>query len=162
MTASPSPTKQKAIDNHFMELALDQARQAAASGEVPVGALLVLEGQVISAGANGPISRQDPTAHAEITVIREAARKLGNYRLPKGSTLYVTLEPCIMCMGAAIHARIDFLVFGALDPKTGAVESCYTIGRDHLLNHNLQVRGGVLADQCSLLLKSFFKERRTR
>ena len=150
---------QHAVDLAFMQIALDQARQAACMGEVPVGAALVHGETLLAAAANRPIGTNDPTAHAEILAIREAAEKTGNYRLVD-TTLYVTLEPCIMCMGAILHARIQRLVFGALDPKTGAAQSRYTIGVDGLLNHRLEIAGGVLGAECSRVLKDFFKERR--
>lgn len=152
-------TNQYGIDLAFMKIALEQARQAAEAGEVPVGAALVRGETLLAAAANRPIATNDPTAHAEILAIREVAAKTGNYRLPE-TTLYVTLEPCIMCMGAIIHARIQRLVFGALDPKTGAVLSRYTIGTDDLLNHRLEIAGGVLEGECSQILKDFFRERR--
>jgi tRNA(adenine34) deaminase len=150
---------QHTVDLAFMQIALDQARQAARMGEVPVGAALVHGEILLAAAANRPIATNDPTAHAEILAIREAAENIGNYRLVE-TTLYVTLEPCIMCMGAILHARIQRLVFGALDPKTGAAQSRYTIGLDGLLNHRLEITGGVLSDECSRVLKEFFKERR--
>jgi tRNA(adenine34) deaminase len=150
---------QPAIDLAFMQLALEEARQAALMGEVPVGAVLVHGETLLAAAANRPITENDPTAHAEILAIRQAAEKIGNYRLVD-TTLYVTLEPCIMCMGAILHARIQRLVFGALDPKTGAAQSRYTIGVDGLLNHRLEVTGGILGTECSKVLKDFFKERR--
>ena len=150
---------QPAIDLAFMRLALEQARQAALMGEVPVGAVLVHGETLLAAAANRPITENDPTAHAEILAIRKAAEKTRNYRLVD-TTLYVTLEPCIMFMGAILHARIQRLVFGALDPKTGAAQSRYTIGVDGLLNHRLEVTGGVLGTECSKVLKDFFKERR--
>ena len=150
---------QFAIDLAFMRIALEQARQAAKAGEVPVGAALARGETLLAAAANRPIATNDPTAHAEILAIREAAEKIGNYRLVD-TTLYVTLEPCIMCMGAILHARIQRLVFGALDPKTGAAQSRYTIGVDGLLNHRLEIVGGVLETECSQILKDFFQERR--
>ncbi|MDR3630900.1 MAG: tRNA adenosine(34) deaminase TadA [Desulfocapsaceae bacterium] len=148
-------------DRHefWMSMALEQAQKAALCGEIPVGAVLVRDNLLLAATGNSPIGRQDPTAHAEILAIREAAGRIGNYRLP-GTTLYVTLEPCIMCMGAVIQARIDTLVFGAHDPKTGAVESCYRIGSDALLNHTINLKGGILADACGALLKDFFRTKR--
>ncbi|MFH2122596.1 MAG: tRNA adenosine(34) deaminase TadA [Pseudomonadota bacterium] len=148
-----------AVDLAFMQLALEQAKQAAARGEVPVGAVITHGETLLAAAANRPIAGNDPTAHAEILAIRAAAEKIGNYRL-LDTTLYVTLEPCIMCMGAILHARIQRLVFGALDPKTGAAQSRYTIGGDGLLNHCLDIEGGLLGDESSRLLKDFFKERR--
>lgn len=150
---------QSAIDLACMRIAIDQARQAAAAGEVPVGAVMARGETLLAAAANGPIGTNDPTAHAEILAIREAASKSGNYRLLE-TTLYVTLEPCIMCMGAIIHARIQRLVFGALDPKTGAAQSRYTIGTDDLLNHRLEITGGILEGECSQILKDFFRLRR--
>ncbi|MBW6521746.1 MAG: tRNA adenosine(34) deaminase TadA [Desulfoarculaceae bacterium] len=150
---------QYTVDLAFMQIALEQARQAALMGEVPVGAVLVHGATLLAAAANRPIGTNDPTAHAEILVIREAAGKTENYRLVE-TTLYVTLEPCIMCMGAILHARIQRLVFGALDPKTGAAQSRYTIGVDGLLNHRLEIAGGILGAECSMMLKDFFKERR--
>jgi len=146
-------------DEKWMEIALAAARDAAGRGEVPVGAVLVKDGKIVTDAGNSPIGTNDPTAHAEIVAIRHAATLLNNYRLP-GTTLYVTLEPCIMCMGAILHARIERLVYGAGDPKSGAATSIYNIGSDGLLNHNLDVTGGVYADKCGSLLKVFFKERR--
>ena len=145
-------------DFNWMEEALKLAAHAAAEGEVPVGAVLVREGTMLGSGGNNPISINDPTAHAEINAIRQAAEKVTNYRL--GGTLYVTLEPCLMCMGAIIHSRIERLVFGARDLKTGAAESVYQIGADKRLNHTLNIQGGLLEERCSRLLKDFFKERR--
>ena len=148
-------------DSEFMGLALEQAREAGAAGEVPVGALVVLEGEVVGRGFNQPISRHDPTAHAEVMALRDAATRLGNYRLP-GCTLYVTLEPCAMCAGAIMHARIDRVVFGASDPKTGAAGSIVDLFAESHLNHHTAIVGGVLADQCGNLLSSFFAARRGR
>ncbi len=142
-----------------MKQALLLAQSAAESGEVPVGAVLVLNGDIISKGTNCPIATHDPTGHAEIVALRGAAAKLTNYRLP-GTTLYVTLEPCIMCMGAIIHARIQRLVFGASDPKTGAAISRYSIGTDKLLNHHIEITGGICEIECSTLLKNFFRKKR--
>lgn len=146
-------------DEYWMHEALLHAEKAALNGEIPVGAVLVSENVLLAAASNSPIRTQDPTAHAEIIAIRSAAAKMQNYRLP-GTTLYVTLEPCIMCMGALIHARIDRLVYGATDPKTGAATSVYSIGNDGFLNHKIKIRSGVLAQQCSTALKTFFKSRR--
>jgi tRNA(adenine34) deaminase len=148
-------------DNEFMLLALDLAREAGAAGEVPVGALVVLAGEVVGRGYNQPILRQDPSAHAEIMALRAAARQLGNYRLP-GCTLYVTLEPCAMCAGAILHARIDRVVFGARDPKTGAAGSVVDLFAESRLNHHTRVVAGVLAEQCGGLLSGFFAARRRR
>jgi tRNA(adenine34) deaminase len=146
-------------DSFFMELALQQARKAAAVGEVPVGALVVREGQVIATGFNQPIGTHDPSAHAEIMAMRAAAAALGNYRLP-GCELYVTLEPCAMCAGAMMHARLARVVFGAADPKTGACGSVVNLFEEGRLNHHAEVSGGVLAEQCGQLLKEFFAARR--
>jgi tRNA(adenine34) deaminase len=142
-----------------MQQALLHAEKAALNGEIPVGAVLIDNNGLLAAAGNSPISRKDPSAHAEMLVIRSAAELLENYRLT-GTTLYVTLEPCIMCMGALIHARITRLVYGAADSKTGAAGSVYSIGNDGLLNHKIEIRDGVLAEQCSTLLKTFFKTRR--
>ena len=148
-------------DEHFMGLALDLAHEAGAAGEVPVGALIVLEGEVVGRGFNQPIGRHDPTAHAEIMALRDTATRLGNYRLP-GCTLYVTLEPCAMCAGAIMHARIERVVFGARDPKTGAAGSVIDLFAEPRLNHHTCIFGGVLADQCGSLLSGFFAARRGR
>ncbi len=152
---------QHKFDIDCMQQALTLARSAAEMGEVPVGAILVLGQDIISTGTNCPIATHDPTGHAEIIALREAAAKLANYRLP-GTTLYVTLEPCIMCMGAIIHARLQRLVFGAPDPKTGAAVSRYAIGTDKLLNHHIEITSGICETECSTLLKNFFKERRKK
>ncbi|OEU79411.1 MAG: tRNA-specific adenosine deaminase [Desulfobulbaceae bacterium C00003063] len=146
-------------DEKWMGRALAMALEASRRGEVPVGAVLVMDDMIIGEGGNSPIGLHDPTAHAEIIAIRNAAAALKNYRLPL-TTLYVTLEPCIMCMGAILHARIDRLVYGASDPKSGAVSSVYTIGSDELLNHYLKITGNILEQTCSSLLKDFFKDRR--
>lgn len=146
-------------DEKWMTMAIKAARAAADQGEIPVGAVLVKDGNLIAAAGNQPIGRHDPTAHAEIRALRMASLRFENYRLP-GSTLYVTLEPCLMCIGAIIHARVERLVYGAADPKTGAVHSLYPIGSDPRLNHALHITTGVLAEECGELLRSFFKERR--
>ena len=146
-------------DDHWMGLALAQAREAAAAGEVPVGAVVVKAGQLIASGRNAPIGGHDPTAHAEIVALREAARLLGNYRLD-GCTLYVTLEPCAMCSGAMLHARLDRVVFGAPDPRTGAAGSVLDLFANAQINHQTQVSGGVEAQACGQLLRDFFKPRR--
>lgn len=143
----------------YMQLALDQARLAWAEGEVPVGAVVVKDGEVIAVGYNQPIGRHDPTAHAEIVALRAAAEKLGNYRLP-GCELYVTLEPCIMCSGAMMHARLARVVYAAVDPKTGAAGSVVNLFGQDKLNHHTEVAGGVMAEEASSLLKAFFAERR--
>lgn len=148
-------------DDVFMRAALDQAALAKEAGEVPVGAVVVLEGRVIASGFNCPISRHDPTAHAEIMALRNAAKVCGNYRLP-ACELYVTLEPCSMCAGAMIHARLKRVVFGAFDPKTGACGSVVDLFGQKELNHHTTVTSGVLQDECSLLLKMFFAERRKK
>ena len=147
-------------DEHWMQQALELAKKAEAQGEVPVGAVLVKDDQVIGEGWNHPISANDPTAHAEITAMRAAAEKLQNYRLP-GTTLFVTLEPCTMCVGAMIHARIERLVFGAYEPKTGAVTSVFNILQSPEHNHRIHFQGGVLEDECASLLKEFFQARRS-
>lgn len=154
----PPPIEQP-DDETYMRLAIDQARNAWALGEVPVGAVLVKDGQVVATGFNQPIGNADPTAHAEIQTIRAAAELLGNYRL-NHCTLYVTLEPCAMCAGAIQHARIARLVFGADDPKTGACGSVVDLFAEPKLNHHTHVRRGVLADACGRVLSDFFAERR--
>ena len=146
-------------DTHWMGLALEQARLAATAGEVPVGAVVVKDGQLIATGRNAPIASHDPTAHAEVVALRETARVLGNYRL-EGCTLYVTLEPCAMCSGAMLHARVDRVVFGATDPRTGVAGSVLNLFNHSQLNHQTQVKGGVLADECGQLLKDFFRPKR--
>ena len=146
-------------DKHWMGLALDQARQAAAAGEVPVGAVVVKDGQLVATGRNAPIAGHDPTAHAEVMALREAARVLGNYRLD-GCTLYVTLEPCAMCSGAMLHARLERVVFGAADPRTGVAGSVLNLFANTTLNHQTQVSGGVMADESAQLLRDFFKPKR--
>lgn len=151
--------KNTSSDEFWMEQAFFQALGAARKGEVPVGAVLVGPEGMLAAAGNSPIGLHDPTAHAEILVLRTASANISNYRLPN-TTLYVTLEPCIMCMGALIQARISRLVYGADDPKTGAASSVYTIGSDGRLNHRIEVRGGILADRCGELLRAFFKTRR--
>ncbi|HQT20759.1 MAG: tRNA adenosine(34) deaminase TadA [Polynucleobacter sp. 17-46-58] len=150
---------QAELDRQFMQQAIEQAKLAAAAGEVPVGAVLVQDAQVISTGFNQPISNSDPSAHAEMMAIRSAAQALSNYRLP-GSTLYVTLEPCAMCAGAILHARIDRVVFGAIDPKTGAAGSVLDVFSEKRINHQTQVEGGVMGQECGQILRDFFKERR--
>jgi tRNA(adenine34) deaminase len=147
-------------DQDFMRLALEQARHAWALGEVPVGAVVVKDGIVVAAGYNQPIGRHDPTAHAEIVALRAAAEALGNYRLP-GCELFVTLEPCAMCSGAMMHARLARVVFGAPDPKTGACGSILDLFAHEKLNHHTELVGGVLADEASAMLRAFFAERRS-
>lgn len=148
-------------DLEFMQLALEQAQLAKASGEVPVGAVLVSNNQVIAAGHNQPITQNDPSGHAEILALRAAGQNLGNYRLPD-TTLYVTLEPCMMCSGAIMHARVSRLVYGARDPKTGCVHSVLNLFDNQQLNHHTIVEGGILENQCAQVLKDFFKERRSQ
>jgi tRNA(adenine34) deaminase len=150
---------QAELDRQFMEQALEQAQLAALAGEVPVGAVLVREGQVISKAFNQPITHHDPSAHAEMLALRQAALAEQNYRLP-GTTLYVTLEPCTMCAGAILHARVDRVVFGAPDPKTGAAGSVADVFSSKQINHQTSVESGIMSDECGQLLKSFFKERR--
>jgi tRNA(adenine34) deaminase len=147
-------------DHVYMEMALAEARLVMARGEVPVGAVVVdPEGRVIGRSGNRPIEINDPSGHAEMLAMRQAASELNNYRLT-GCTVFVTLEPCPMCAGAMVHARLSRVVFGADDPKGGALVSRYRIGNDGLLNHNLSVEGGVLAEEASCLLRDFFKARR--
>ncbi|OYY21440.1 MAG: tRNA adenosine(34) deaminase TadA [Polynucleobacter sp. 24-46-87] len=150
---------QAELDRQFMQQALDQAKLAAVAGEVPVGAVLVRDGQVISTGFNRPISNSDPSAHAEMMALRVAASNESNYRLP-GTTLYVTLEPCTMCAGAMLHARVDRVVFGAADPKTGAAGSVLNVFSEKQINHQTQVEGGIMSEECGQVLRNFFKERR--
>jgi tRNA(adenine34) deaminase len=147
------------IDNILMVRAIHLAKEAQKVGEVPVGALIFFEGQIIGEGWNRPILDHDPTAHAEITALREAGRTLQNYRLV-GATLYVTLEPCVMCMGAISHARIQRIVYGAPDPKRGAAGSALQLGDADFLNHRIEVSGGLLEETCSALLLDFFRARR--
>ena len=146
-------------DDGWMGLALEEAGRAAEAGEVPVGAVVVMEGRLVGRGHNAPISRSDPTAHAEILALREAAQKIGNYRLT-GATLYATVEPCAMCCGAALHARVGRLVYGAADPKAGAVQSLFHLLSDDRLNHRCKVVPGVLAERCGELLTRFFQAQR--
>ncbi len=148
-------------DLEFMQLALEQAQLAKASGEVPVGAVLVVNDKIIAAGHNQPIAQNDPSGHAEMLALRSAGQTLGNYRLPD-STLYVTLEPCMMCSGAIMHARVSRLVYGARDPKTGCVHSVLNLFDNQQLNHHTIVQGGILENQCAQVLKDFFKERRSQ
>ena len=153
--------EQNKIDTYWMQRALRQAHGAAIKGEVPVGAVLISGGELLAEAANQTISNSDPTAHAEILVIRKSAAILQNYRLPD-TTLYVTLEPCIMCMGAMIHARIGRLVYGTPDPKTGAVSSKYTIGSDGKLNHTISTTGSILTEPCGEILRQFFRRKRSK
>ena len=143
----------------LMGLALDEARRARDAGEVPIGAIVMLDDEVIGRGFNQPIGSRDPTAHAEIVAIREAARHVGNYRLT-GATLVVTIEPCLMCVGALVHARIGTLVYGAPEPRTGAVVSTVKGGELPGHNHRVDVRGGVREDECRTLMQEFFRAKR--
>jgi len=146
-------------DETALGLALEEARKAAAAGEVPVGAVVVHDGRVIARSHNAPLAQRDPTAHAEILALRAAARALDNYRLA-GATLYATLEPCVMCCGALVQARVDRLVYGAADPKAGGVVSRYRILDDRRLNHRIAVTAGIRAEECGALLTEFFRARR--
>jgi tRNA(adenine34) deaminase len=147
------------IDEKWMKLAILEANIAKDTGEVPVGSILVQDNQIIARGHNCPIAKNDPTAHAEIEVIRNAGKKLNNYRLPK-TTLYVTLEPCAMCFGAMVHARIERVVFGAADPKSGVCGSSANLLSESFFNHRIKASGGILEKDCQKILKSFFKTRR--
>jgi len=147
------------IDRQFMQQALEQAGLAALAGEVPVGAVIVRNGEVIAKAFNQPITNHDPSAHAEMLALRQAALAEENYRLP-GTTLYVTLEPCTMCAGAMLHARVDRIVYGAADPKTGAAGSVLDLFSSKQLNHQTIIEGGVMGQECGQLLREFFKERR--
>jgi len=151
----------KSQDSEWMAKALALARRAEAEGEVPVGAVVVEDGKLIAEGWNRPIAGHDPTAHAEIQALRAAAEVVENYRLP-GTTLYVTLEPCPMCAGAIVHARVARVVFAAVDPRTGAAGSVFNLLQDERLNHRCEVQAGVLAEQSSELLRNFFRRRRDK
>ena len=146
-------------DEHWMKLALEQAEVAYANGEVPVGAILVRDNEVIGCGYNQPVSAHDPTAHAEIVALRDAADSVTNYRLP-GTTLYVTVEPCTMCFGALIHARVFRVVYGASEPRAGVIHSSLRLADEAFYNHKFQCQGGVLATPCAKLMTRFFRERR--
>jgi len=156
-----SATDQGATDERCMRLAMALAEQAAQTGEVPVGAIVVKDGMVIGRGSNAPIAMHDPSAHAEVLAMREAAQYLGNYRLVD-CTLYVTLEPCAMCSGAIQHARLARLVFGAKDAKTGCCGSVLNLMAESKLNHHTEVSGGVLAEECGAILSAFFSARRKK
>ncbi|NIE95013.1 tRNA adenosine(34) deaminase TadA [Acinetobacter sp. C26M] len=147
-------------DEYWMQLAYEQAALAAAQGEIPVGAILVSNGQVIGAGYNAPIKLSDPTAHAEIQALRAACQSLNNYRLPEDTTLFVTLEPCTMCVGALIHARIQRVVFATTEPKAGSLVSARQLLESGYYNHKFAFEQGCLQEQCSLQLSDFFKQRR--
>jgi len=147
------------IDHGFMESALAAARFAGQRGEVPIGAVVVHEGTIVAVGYNDCIARSDPTAHAEVMALRAAGEQVGNYRLT-GTTLYTTVEPCLMCVGAALHARVERIVFGCCEPKVGALGSAYDVGSDQRGNHRLVARGGVCAAEARALLQAFFRMRR--
>ena len=147
-------------DEEFMGAALELAREARERGEVPVGAVLVIDGEIMGRGFNQPVSRNDPTAHAEIVALRRAGRETGNYRLP-GSTMYVTIEPCQMCVGAMVHARVARVVYGTPEPKAGAIESAMRAHEHPSLNHRLEVTGRVLENECREVIQAFFQERRS-
>lgn len=149
----------QSADEEFMREALAEASAAGREGEVPVGAVLVVDGRIRGRGHNRVITSSDPTAHAEIEALREAARAGGNYRL-MGSTLYTTIEPCAMCAGAIVHARVGRLVFGALDPKAGAVETHFGVCTADFLNHRVEVEGGILEPECRRVIQSFFRDKR--
>ena len=151
----------KMTDANYMRLALELAREAEQAGEVPVGAVVVKDGQIVGRGFNAPISRHDPSAHAEMLALRDAARYFGNYRLVC-CELFVTLEPCVMCVGAIFHARIARVVYGARDPKTGAAGSVLNLFTTMELNHHASIEGGVLADECGAVLSNFFSARRVQ
>lgn len=151
----------KDMDEHWLQHALSLARRAERAGEVPVGAVLVLDNEVLAEGWNQPIGHHDPSAHAEIIALREGGKAMKNYRL-LDTTLYVTLEPCIMCAGAIVHARISRLVFGAFDPKAGAVESVFNMLDSATINHRVLYQGGILRDDCGKILQDFFKARRKK
>ena len=147
------------LDDFFMQMALEEAQKAGEEGEVPIGAVLVSEGRILARGHNRSIGLHDPTGHAEILTLRSGAAAAGNYRLLH-STLYVTLEPCVMCSGAVIQARVSRLVYGADDPKSGGVQSLYAILKDERLNHRVEIRSGVLLHECREILRRFFKDKR--
>jgi tRNA(adenine34) deaminase len=149
------------VEIEFMQRALDLGREARRRGEVPVGAVVELDGAIVGEGFNQPISSNDPTAHAEIVALRDAARRLGNYRLT-GATLYVTIEPCQMCVGAMVHARIARVVYGTREPKAGAIESAMRAHEHPSLNHRMAAAGGLLESECRELIQSFFAERRDK
>ena len=161
MTQVQNTDQELSQDQYWMEQALLLAEQAADAGEVPVGAILVLDGEVIGQGFNSPISGVDPTAHAEINAIRDGATRIDNYRL-LNTTLYVTLEPCAMCAGALVHARVGRVVYGASEPKAGALKSRQNFLASPWLNHRVEQRGGVLGERCSQQLSDFFKRRRAQ
>lgn len=147
------------MHERFMRAAIEQAHEARRRGEVPIGAVVVIDGDVVGTGFNRPVGDSDPTAHAEIVALRNAAWRLGNYRLT-GATLYVTVEPCLMCVGAMVHARVGTLVYGAAEPKAGAVASTQRAHEHPALNHRLALVGGVLEEECREIVQAFFRERR--
>ena len=146
-------------DEKWMKIAISEANLAINKGEIPVGAVLIQDGKLIAKAHNQPILNHDPTAHAEVEVLRKAGKKLKNYRLSR-STLYVSLEPCAMCLGAIMHARVERVVFGASDPKSGVCGSCINLSKEKIFNHEILLLGGVLEDECRKILQKFFKERR--
>ena len=158
--SAPNSVQKRTVDEQYMRIAFDQAKTAEENGDVPIGAVIVHNNQIIAKAYNQKEQLQDPTAHAEIIALTQAAAALENWHL-NGCTMYVTLEPCPMCAGALVLARIDRLVYGCDDPKTGAVKSLYTIVQDSRLNHRLEVTSGVLADECAKQLQDFFEKRRT-
>ena len=158
MTAA-APTFQEAEDVRYMREALELARKGWDAGEVPVGAVVVLDGEIVGRGFNQPITSHDPTAHAEVVALRDAAARLGNYRLV-GATLYVTMEPCVMCAGAILHARLARVVYGAKEYKTGAHGSIIDVFAEPRLNYHCEIAGGVLADECAAMISGFFEARR--
>lgn len=155
----PIHEEHQSTDEHFMQLALEQAQQAALTGEVPIGAVVVCEGQVVAAAHNRRETDQDPSGHAEFLALCQASKRLNRWRLT-GCTVYVTLEPCPMCAGLMVNARVDRCVFGAHDPKGGALGTLYSLHADHRLNHSFEVTSGVLQEQCARILTSFFRARR--
>lgn len=160
MAKTGSDSERDSLDTFWMQRALELADRAAQLGEVPIGAVIIKDEMIIGEGWNSPISSHDPTAHAEINALRDAARRLGNYRL-LDTTLYVTVEPCVMCAGALIHARVKEVVYGASEPKTGAVNSVFAILTAAQHNHQIQVRGGILAQEAAQRLQDFFRSRRS-
>jgi tRNA(adenine34) deaminase len=148
-------------DNDFMRIALDEAREAYRCGEVPVGAVLVHKGNILAQAHNSPITKNDPSAHAEMLVLRQAGEKIGNYRLAEAQ-LYITLEPCVMCAGAIVQARLARVIFGARDPKCGAVVSLYNVLNDERLNHQVEITEGILREECGEILSRFFQQKRIK
>lgn len=158
---STSVTQVTEVDHHWLQRALVEAAAAGERGEVPIGAVVVSDGELLAAAGNRNLGDVDPSAHAEIVALRAAGRAVANHRLP-GATLYVTVEPCVMCMGAALHARVARIVYGCTDPKGGAATTLYTLGDDARLNHRIEVVGGVAEEACRALLQDFFRARRGR